>query len=60
MRKWLARLSFSFIVISAVLVWEGRRAHERGESATWRYALAAVFAVAGAAGIGERHRSDKA
>ena len=56
MRKWLARLSFSFLILAAVLVWEGRRAHERGDSATPRYLLAALFAAAGIAGITERHR----
>jgi len=56
MRKWLARLSFSFIVIAVVLVWDGQRARERGESATARYVLAAVCAVVGMAGIAERHR----
>ncbi len=56
MRKWLVRLGFSFIILAAVCVWEGRKASERGESPTSRYIAAAIFAGVGAAGIRERHR----
>jgi hypothetical protein len=56
MRKWLGRLAFSFIVLAAVLVWEGSRARERGESVTWYYIGAAVLAGAGMAGVREKHR----
>jgi hypothetical protein len=56
MRKWLARFSFSFLVLAAVLVWEGRKARERGDSATLHYIGAAVLAGAAFAGMRERHR----
>ncbi|MEO6436776.1 MAG: hypothetical protein ABIP55_13590 [Tepidisphaeraceae bacterium] len=56
MRKWLARLSFSFLILAAVLAWEGRRAAQAGRRSTLHYATAAVLAAAGIAGIRERHR----
>ena len=57
MRKWLARLAFSFIILAAWLVWEGRKARERGDAnVTWYYVGAAVLAGAGMAGMRERHR----
>jgi hypothetical protein len=56
MRKWLARLTMSFIILAAVLVWEGRKARERGESAWPHYIGAALLAGAGMAGMRERHR----
>ena len=56
MRKWLARLSFSFLVLAAVLFWEGRRARERGETASGYYVGAALLTGAGLAGLRERHR----
>ena len=56
MRRWLGRLAFSFIILAAVLVWEGRKARDRGEAATWYYVGAAVLAGAGMAGMRERHR----
>jgi hypothetical protein len=55
-RKWLARLSFPLIVLAVVLVLEGRRARERGESAVAYYVGAALLAGAGMAGVRERHR----
>lgn len=58
LRRWLGRLAFSFIIIAAVLFWEGRKARERGEPATWYYIGAALLAGAGMAGINERHRRD--
>ena len=56
MRKWLARLAFSFIILAAWLVWEGRQARERGEPATWHYLAAALLTGAAMAGLRERHR----
>ena len=56
MRRWLGRLAFSFIILAALLVWEARKARERGESASTYYIGAAVLAGAGMAGMRERHR----
>jgi hypothetical protein len=56
MRRWLARLSFSFLILAAVLVWEARKAKDRGESPTRHYIAAALLAGAGMAGMRERHR----
>jgi hypothetical protein len=56
MRKWLARLSFSFLILAAVLAWEGRRAAQAGRSANVYYAAAIVLVGLGLAGIRERHR----
>ena len=56
LRNWLSRLSFSFIIIAAVLVYEAQKAKERNEPTTWRYITAAILAGAGLAGARERHR----
>lgn len=56
MRRWLARLSFSFLIIAGVLVYEARKASERGQSTGWHYAGAAILAGAAMAGMRERHR----
>jgi hypothetical protein len=62
MRKWLARLSFSFIIIGAVLAWEGYKAQGRTgfppnpTRATICYLAAAICIGTGLAGIRERHR----
>jgi hypothetical protein len=56
MRKWLARLAFSFIILAAWQFWEGRKARERGRDPTWHYVSAAVLLGAGMAGMRERHR----
>ena len=56
MRRWLSRLAFSFLILAAVLVWEARKANERGEPTTWYYIGAALLAGAGMAGMRERHR----
>ena len=61
-RKWLARLSFSFMLIGAVLVWEGYQSlrEAREETSDTRVALyfigAAVTFALGFAGLRERHR----
>ena len=57
-RLWLARLAFSFLVVAAVLAWEGRRAAREGRKATAHYAGAIVLAGLGVAGIRQRHRRD--
>lgn len=58
MRRWLARLSFSFFIIAAVLAWEAYRT--RG-GAEWRpilYLVAGLLSVLlGLAGVRERHRT---
>jgi hypothetical protein len=56
MRKWLARLSFSLIILALVLAWEGRRVARTGGGATPYYAGAVVLVALGLAGIRERHR----
>lgn len=58
MRKWLARLAFSCLILAAVLAWEGHRAAEQGRSATLHYAGAIVLLGLGAVGLRERHRRD--
>ena len=55
MRRWLARLAFSFILIGCVLAWEARKAATAGRRQL--YAAAAVVAFGlGAVGVRERHR----
>ena len=61
-RKWLARLSFTFMLIGAVLAWEGYQTLRgaRGETSDTRVALyfigATVAFALGFAGVRERHR----
>ncbi len=58
MRRWLARLSFSFFLIACVLAWE---AHKTTATRQWRtmYTLGAAACVAmGVLGVRERHRQD--
>jgi len=60
MKYWLARLSFSFFIIAAVLAWDTYRAVSRGTMTPTRAILpviAIVLAISlGIAGIRERHR----
>ena len=56
MRKWLSRFSMSFIILAAVLIYEGRKANDRGESTIKYYIPAAILGGIGLAGIRERHR----
>jgi len=59
MQRWLARLSFSFIILAAVFAWEGYKASKSPDkqSATFAYfAGAGACAVLGLVGIRERHR----
>ena len=62
MRKWLARLSFSFMIFAAVLAYEGYHIYhgQRGSRPTWMaYAFfggaALCFGLA-LRGVRERHR----
>jgi hypothetical protein len=62
MRRWLARLSFAFLVLAFALAWEGHRAAAglRGPAAQARVPLYYGGAIAlvglGLAGVRERHR----
>lgn len=62
MRKWLARLGFSFLILAAVLAWEGYQAQtgRLGNVPPWRatacYLGAAVLFGVGLRGVRERHR----
>lgn len=62
MRRWLARLSFSFFVIAFVLAWEAYKAVGRdgaqgaGARATLCVIGAALTFSLGLAGVRERHR----
>ena len=60
MRRWLARFSFSFLIVAAVLVWETYHGLQSGALGVGR---AALYLVAGGMAIGlglmgirERHR----
>ncbi len=63
MRNWLARLSFSFLIIAAVLGWETYRGLQTGTLGVARaalYLLAGGMAIGlGIMGIRERHRGMK-
>jgi len=62
MQRWLGRLSFSFVIIGAVLLWESYKILSGRVVGvpTWRvglYLAGAVCALAvGALGIRQRHR----
>lgn len=62
MRKWMARLGFSFILLAVVFAWEGHRT-QRGDRGPGQerkvyafYAAAAACFALGIAGVRERHR----
>jgi hypothetical protein len=62
-RRWLARLSFSFLIVAFFLAWQGyKRYHAAGDVADWRtllYFFAAMLSVVLAlTGVRERHRPD--
>ncbi len=63
MRRWLARLAFSFMVLAAALAWEGHRARrgDRGPGQAWKayacFAGAALCFGLGLRGVRERHRA---
>jgi hypothetical protein len=56
LRRWLARLAFSFLILAGVFGWSGRAANARGESPHAHYAIATLFAAAGILGLRERHQ----
>ena len=62
MRRWLARLAFSFILLAAVFAWEGNRVRrgDRGPGHEWKmyafFASAALCFGLGLRGVRERHR----
>jgi cytochrome c oxidase assembly factor CtaG len=62
--RWLARLSFSFFIIAAVLFWEMYKISqgERGPVPTWRigvYVVGCLLAIVlGALGVRARHRQE--
>lgn len=64
MRRWLARLSFSFIILAAVFAWEGYQARAHGITAEERSRAVYFWLAAGACGalgllgIRERHRPE--
>ena len=63
MRYWLARLSFSFLILAAVLGWAAYQGLKTGALAEGRaalYLIAGGMAVGlGFMGIRERHRSQR-
>lgn len=62
--RWLARLSFSFFIIAAVLLWEMHKISlgQRGTVPGWRigmYLVGVVLAISlGILGVRARHRGD--
>ena len=62
MRPWLARFSFSFFIVAAVLAWESYKGMrgDLGPISQWRivlFMIAAVLSfVMGVSGVRERHR----
>jgi hypothetical protein len=61
MRRWLARLSFSFLILAMVLAWTGYKASklpDRGTDVLLCYAGAGVCLALFLAGTRERHRED--
>jgi hypothetical protein len=57
MRKWLARLPFSFLVIAIACAWEAYRGEYSTVQRTLLIAAAAVGSGAFLAGMAERHRA---
>lgn len=62
---WLARFSFSFFILSGLLVWESYKAlhGQLGPMSSGRITLFLIGALAsfvlGVAGVRERHRPDQ-
>ena len=62
MQRWLSRLSFSFFIVAAVLLWEVYKIlqGQRGYVPQWRIGLYCIFAmlafVLGGLGVRARHR----
>ena len=60
-RRWLSRLSFSFLIVGFFLAWQGWKLAQSGLEVTqWRvplYFIGAVMSfVLGFMGVRERHR----
>ena len=61
-RRWLARLSFSFLIIAFFLAWEGYKRYQAtgSQGIDWHILLywfaAALSVVLAFVGISERHR----
>ena len=53
--KWLSRLAFSFIIVGAVLAWEGSKEAVTSRQIAY-FVGAAVLLALGATGLRERHR----
>jgi len=59
MRRWLSRLSFTFIAVGCVLAWDAYTGSTRGMNGgpmTFYYIGAAICFACGLAGLTERHR----
>ena len=59
MSRWLARLSFSFLILAAVVAWQGRKLASAGESPTFYYLAAAILGALFFVGLRERHRLER-
>ena len=61
-RRWLARLSFSFLIAAGFFAWRAYAAARTGELPDWQLAVLAVAAgicvVLALVGVRERHRND--
>jgi hypothetical protein len=63
MRRWLARLAFSFLLLTVVFAWEGYRIRrgDRGPVPEWKayafFGAAALCFGLGLRGMRERHRA---
>ena len=60
-RRWLARLSFSFLIVGFFLAWQGWKLVQSGpQGEQWRvllyFAAALMSFVLGFMGVRERHR----
>ena len=63
MQKWLAKISFSFFIVAAVLAWEGYKSitnpPEPARSGSLLYFIGAgALAALGAAGVRARHHGE--
>jgi hypothetical protein len=62
MQQWLSRLTYSFLIIAAVLAWQGYKLGQAGAAPQWQLALycvgAAACAALGFAGLRARHRTE--
>jgi hypothetical protein len=58
MKRWLARLTFSFFILAAAALYESRHAAARGHDRRLYYLAATALTIAAIAGLRERHRRD--